>query len=392
MADIYHALGLHMHQPPGNLKLLIDEESWEARQILAAYERPVKYLEQYRDVGRLHVGFSGILLEQFLDPAIVSRYAHIVNIPLMLRRYGEADNIELIGMGYYHPIFPLIPKDDWAEQLIRSRQIMQETFGREPKGFWPPEMAFCMEMIPAIKQAGYEYIVVDSVHVWPLDGGRCVPYKPYLAKYDGHEITVVPRDRDVSNAQESGLDANWFEGEVMNKAGECPPPSLVTTWSDGENGGWFRQMAEQAGFWGHFFAPYMEREREGLPIRPVLLSDYLEEHPPTEGVHVQTGAWNVGSTSGYDFSQWAGSEAQRRAIEEVFQVSKAYHELKGTFDQKSQSNWWSSDAARLLENAHRYVLQSETSCYLFWGDAWVNRVYEVTWHARELLGKAREII
>ena len=59
---ISHALGLHMHQPPGNLKLLIDHHESEAEQIIHCYERAARYAHYCQDVGNLHVGFSGILL------------------------------------------------------------------------------------------------------------------------------------------------------------------------------------------------------------------------------------------------------------------------------------------------------------------------------------------
>src|ERR1035438_10578379 len=55
MADIYHALGLHMHQPLGNLVALHNsDESWEARQILWCYDRPVRMLEGYEDRSEEH--------------------------------------------------------------------------------------------------------------------------------------------------------------------------------------------------------------------------------------------------------------------------------------------------------------------------------------------------
>ena len=154
--NIHHALGLHMHQPPGNLRLLIETNPWEGEQIIRCYERAVRYADIYRDVARLHVGFSGVLLEQLLDPDIVDRYRHIVDIPAFLHRYAEASNVELIGMGYYHPIFPLIPKADWEEQLLRGRAIMEQVFGRAPRGFWPPEMAFSMALVPTLARVGYD--------------------------------------------------------------------------------------------------------------------------------------------------------------------------------------------------------------------------------------------
>ncbi len=388
MNTVYYALGLHMHQPPENLELLIETNQWEAQQIIKCYERAARYAHRYKDVARFQVGFSGILLRQFLDKKIIDRYRQIVDIPEMLELYRSAKNIEIIGMGYYHPIFPLIPSEDWPDQLNRGRQVAQQVFGQSPKGFWPSEMAFCMEMIPALAQAGYEYVVVDHVHVKPLKpAARADSLMPYRARYQGSRITVIPRNRDLSNAQESGMDAIWFINEVGNKLKERPNQAmrpLVTTWSDGENGGWFRQMDEAAGFFGYFFAPLMEKIRErSTNIRLVTLSEFLKKYPPVEEAHVATGAWNVASTSGYDFSQWGGSGSQKKAINALFEASRTYWQLK----QKEKD--LASQAKKNLAAARERLLDAETSCYLFWGDTWIHRIYGKLDQANELLRSVR---
>ncbi len=384
-SNLYHALGLHMHQPPGNLRLLIEAKPRDAEQIMRCYQRPLHYAERYRDCARLHVGFSGVLLDQLLDQQIVDRYRHVLDIPAMLDGYARADNIELIGMGHYHPIFPLIPKSDWPEQLERGRAAVQRAFGRLPHGFWPPEMAFTMEMIPALVEAGYEYVVVDGVHVRPEDGISDV-FRPYQVCHDGVCITVVPRDREVSSAQETGLDANWFQNEVRWRTSGSPRPQeprLVTTWSDGENGNWFRQPSEGAGFFGFFFSPYMELVRGGgYAVTPVLLGAHLIANPALARAQVQTGTWNAGA--GYDFSQWAGSEAQRAAADEVGRLSERYWEL----------------CARLpvgtmvpgLERARTLILEAQTSCFLFWGQAWLPHLYARTGPASAELDAAAAAI
>jgi alpha-amylase/alpha-mannosidase (GH57 family) len=379
---VFHALGLHMHQPPGNLRLLIDENAWEAQQIIRCYDRAARYAHQFRDVARFHVGFSGILLEQFRSKDIIDRYRQFVDIPAMLESYRQATNIEPIGMGYFHPIFPLIPREDWEDHLVSGRQLTAEVFGREPRGFWPPEMAFDMEMVPALAKAGYEYVVVDGVHVKPADDRTPFdPYRPYVARKDGSQIAVIPRDRGISNAQESGMSADWFIGEVTRSVSSSPgagAPRLVTTWSDGENGGWFRNMSEGSNFFGHFFAAFMDRVRSGsTQIRPILISDFLDRNAPEREAIVRTGAWNVGNTSGYDFSQWAGSDQQRRAIDKIFDASRRYWGLTKTA--------LPENARRTLGAARDLILESETSCFLFWGDAWIPKLYERTSRVEELL-------
>jgi alpha-amylase/alpha-mannosidase (GH57 family) len=384
MPAAFHLMGLHMHQPPGNLEFLINNYEWEARQIMLCYDRPLKYAWRYQDVAHFCVGFSGILLEQLQDPNIISRYSAIVDIPKMLDSYRNTPNIEIAGMGYYHPVFPLIPMEDWDEQIERGKKKCLEVFGREPKIFWPPEMAFTKEMIPFLVRNGYEYVIIDGVHVQPESplSREDLLYRAHIAEHDGSKITVIPRDRDLSNAQQSGLDAGWFDGEVRNKTSGATKPCLVTTWTDGENGGWFRQTDEGAGFWGHFFAPYMERVRSGqMSIRPIALPQFIAANPPEGRVQIQTGAWNVGPTSGYDFSQWAGSPAQQNALEEIRRLSRSYHEI---------SRGRSLEALDpALRRAREYILRAETSCYLFWGDSWIPKLYEETKIARQLLGEAK---
>jgi len=373
MSAVYHALGLHMHQPPGNIELLLETNEWEARQIILCYERPLKYAMRYEDVAKIHLGFSGILLEQLCAPKIIKRCSAILDLERMLKGYSEAGGIEFVGMGYYHPLFPLIPMEDWKPQIERWKAKAKE-LGLVAEGFWPPEMGFCMEMIPVLEETGFRYVVVDGVHVKPAKGDKKltmeeIMYKPHIAEYDSSEIIVIPRDRDISNAQESGLDPGWFEHEVMHKTERCRGDCLVTTWSDGENGGWFRQMHEPSGFWGHFFAPYMERVRKGdCPITPIKISDFIEENPPETHVVVRTGAWNVANTSGYDFSQWEGTEKQREGIEELWATSREYHRL-----------------GRKIPEVEEHILRAETSCNLFWGDAWVHRIYEDTKEAKRLM-------
>lgn len=388
---IYHALGLHLHQPPGNLLDILQHAEFEGIGIIHAYDRIVRYAHQYKDVARIHVGISGVLLDQLTDPKVKAAYAPHLDIEGMLRGYREADNIELLGMGHYHPVFPLIPQTDWEEQLVYGRDRITEVFGRKPIGFWPPEMAFTEEMIPAIVKAGYEYLLVDSMHVKPKKAdrdGRSDMLTAYWGQYDKVQLPVIPRNRDISNAQEAGMDAGWFKNEVFHKVKESPHPEqprLICTWSDGENGGWFRRMDESSGFWGHFYTPFMEQVRSGSDIQPVLLSEYLRQHPPADSAKIETGAWNVGHTSGVDFSQWNGTPTQKAGVDELARVSRQYWQL--TENKRVQTD---KSLQRLLAEARKQILEAETSCFLFWGENWVPKLYERTQPAQQLLNEINQ--
>ena len=98
MSEVYHALGLNMHQPLGNLLSLHNSnERWEAKQILWCYDRTTRMLEGYEDVARLHMSFSGTLLKQLEDPAIRETFHDVVDIEDLL---NSAHHLVCNGRGF----------------------------------------------------------------------------------------------------------------------------------------------------------------------------------------------------------------------------------------------------------------------------------------------------
>lgn len=384
MPKIYYALGLHMHQPPLNLDVLIETNQLEAKQIILSYERAVRYAYMYEDVAFLHIGFSGVLLNQLQNPKIIDKYKKFVDIPKMIEMYRCSKNIEILGMGFYHPIFPLIPNYDWSEQLKLGVEIVEKTFGRRPKGFLPSEMAFSMEMIPALKSAGYEYVVIDDVHINPVyfdEKPDC--FKPYLARYKGVGISVIPRNCDISQKQAQGMDEKWFLNEVEKKIREYPGSEsqrLITTWSDGENGYYFRQPNEKEGFYGRFFVPLLDKIKDKKKsIKMISLSDFINKHPANEETIIQTGTGNISQDKGYDFSRWNGSQQQRDSIKKLYKISRKYRGVELNIDQ------FDKESKEQIRRARKYILNAETSCYLFWGDAWLTKMNNILDKADMLL-------
>ena len=131
MSEVYHALGLNMHQPLGNLIALHNsDERWEARQILWCYDRPTRMLEGYEDVARLHMSFSGTLLKQLEDPSVRETFGDVVDVEDFLNRYKHS-NIEFVGTGLYHPVYPLTPPGDWDAQTSWWIGLGQHLLGRD---------------------------------------------------------------------------------------------------------------------------------------------------------------------------------------------------------------------------------------------------------------------
>lgn len=371
-----HALVLNLHQPPFNLEHLLNTNEWEAKEILWALDRIPRSLWGYEDRGRVHLAISGTLLETLTDPAFQSRVYGTVDCGSLLWHLQNRRIIDILGGAYYHPVLPLIPPADRPEHLARWRGIARHLFWREDfHGFWPPEMGFCMEIIPLLKRFGYTYVLVDSEHIDPVTPMRWdeIRYRPHVARYGGEEIVVVVRDRELSDAQESGMDFGWFLHEVWERTKHCDFVPLVTTCTDGDNGGWFRNTNPKGNFWGVFYRELLERMDRDSPIRPVFIHDYLRDHGPTGEVRVRTGAWNTGWHHGGDFRQWTGSPAQRNALKRVAGLSAAIHAARRRIAGECGHD---PGLAHAVEDALWHLLRAETSCNFFWGEAWVERCDE----------------
>ncbi|MCV6637283.1 hypothetical protein [Candidatus Albibeggiatoa sp. nov. NOAA] len=385
---IHHALVLNLHQPSGNLEHLLKQHFWEAKEILWALDRIPRSLWGYEDVARVHLAMSGTLLETLKRPEFQEQVYGITKTGDLLWQLQNTQIFNILGTGYYHPVFPLIPRADWSEQMQRWQQLGQHLFWRNQfNGFWPPEMGFCMEMIPYLKRLGYRYVLVDAEHVEPIDkmSWHEIRYRPHIAQYEGDEIIVVVRDRELSNAQESGMDFGWFEHEAHERTKWCNFEPLITTCTDGDNGGWFRNTNLSSNFWYVFYRQFLDEVRQGYTeLRPTFIDDYLDKHGAHGRVKVCTAAWNTGWHDGVNFVQWTGSEAQKQALERVAQISAAFHELKN----HSQEAQHSEHFQHVLSEAHWHLLRAETSCHFFWGESWVSRCHSDLDVVEQLLTQA----
>ena len=99
---------------------------------------------------------------------------------------------------------------------------MEEVLGRVPRGYWPPESVFSMEMVPALVDLGYEYVLLGSSTLVAEDDQPVDPYRTYQLAHKSDSITVVPWDAGFSLAQQRGLDAPWLADELRNGVSQSP--------------------------------------------------------------------------------------------------------------------------------------------------------------------------
>jgi len=396
---LHLAVVLHMHQPRYNMTGH-SYESEMARdvfsQTLHPYTYPASVLQKV-DNAKITINFTGTLIEQLDELSGVGFDPRLRGLWDAYREACRLGRAEFTGCGYYHPLFPLIPGEDAERQIEAHFDIYEKTFGGRPEGFWLPELAFSMKLIPTLARAGVKWALVDGPHVVNANREKDwsqLTYRPHYVEFEGQRIIIVPRDRIISIAQQSGYDPKWLKNEITQRIQPRNDGDfLLTVATDGENG-WFRHQGENAGFWGWFFEPLLhllKKEADFDFIRLTTITDYLKEHPPRDTVKVEDGSWNVPDTSDDGrFLKWTGDEQRQKTWNHVLETSRLVHEA-----QKKASSLGTQCAPEvedLLEEAWRWILMSEASDNFWWGSQdWLNRSIVASSKGREKVDEALKL-
>lgn len=396
---LHLAVVLHMHQPRYNMTGP-SYESDMARdvfnQTLHPYTYPATVLQK-SDNAKVTINFTGTLIEQLNELSRVGfdpRLNGLWDAYRETRRLGRAD---FTGCGYYHPIFPLIPEEDAQKQIETHFELCEKTFGGKPEGFWVPELAFSMKIIPSLARAGIKWVLVDGPHVVNANKEKDsfqLMYKPHYAEFEGQRIIIVPRDRIISIAQQSGYNPLWMKNEIVQRVQpKNDGDFLLTVATDGENG-WFRHQGENAGFWGWFFEPLLyllKKDADFGFIKLTTITEYLKEHPPQDTVKVEDGSWNVPDTSDDGrFLKWTGDEQRQKTWNHVLETSRLVLEAQNKVG--SLGSGCASEVKTLLGEAWRWLLMAEASDNFWWGSQdWLGRSIVGSSKAREKINEAMRL-
>jgi alpha-amylase/alpha-mannosidase (GH57 family) len=180
---IYWAQLLHFYQPPTQVPSIL-------RKICDESYRPLLHVFEEYPKARATINFNGVLSDMLMDCG----HGDVID---GLRRLAEKGQLEFTGTGKYHPILPLIPKDEVKRQIDLNTQTNRRSFGKAyaPRGFFPPEMCYSGDILQPVIKSGYRWIILSGIACpaeWPVD-------IVYSAQCEGQEIAVFFRDDVLSN-------------------------------------------------------------------------------------------------------------------------------------------------------------------------------------------------
>ena len=170
-------LGVHAHQPIGNFPQVLEDA--HAR----CYRPFLQTLHRYPEF-RFAMHVSGWLLE-FL-------FARFPEDMALLREMVERGQVEMFGGGDMEPVLAVIPSRDRTGQLLALSDRLERLTHRRPRGAWLTERVWEATVVPALVDAGIEYVTVDDYHF--LCAGRVAEELDgyYTTEEDGRSLDLFP--------------------------------------------------------------------------------------------------------------------------------------------------------------------------------------------------------
>jgi 4-alpha-glucanotransferase len=102
--------------------------------------------------------------------------------------------IELLGGGYYNPVFPLLFPLDRSGQIERLTAELRRTTGKRPRGMTLCSSIWDNSLVTCLQTCGMEYVQLDSSLIPPAKQW----YLPLIVSEQGRSIKVLPVFRTLS--------------------------------------------------------------------------------------------------------------------------------------------------------------------------------------------------
>ncbi len=315
--------------------------------------------------------------------------------------------LEMVAFGYNHPLMPLIDNLDIQKQIEKHKASFAVNFPGMPysKGIFPPENAFQEQIIPALKAAGLDWVMIDNQHMdracigqpwakassvvepnkadqinpdpkdWKALSGLWAPipisaawgHRPHWIKYVDpssgieYKMVAIPTSTFFGNEDaRGGFGALNYENTMSQlESYNTDPlhPILIVLHHDGDNYG-----GGTDSYYGSNFDSFVSWLNAN-PTRFVCstIQDYLNQFPPAaeDVIHVEAGSWS-GAGSDPEFLKWNGDPTNGYSPDRnSWSVITATSNIVKTAEQINPA---SADT----KSAWDYLMTGETSCYWYW--------------------------
>jgi len=439
------ACALHMHQPTipagengeliSHLQYMFEHTSegdnHNAEPFAQCYKRLAQIIPSLIDEGydpKIMLDYSGNLLWGIEQ---MGREDILASLKLLTCDKAVQPHVEWLGTFWSHAVASSTPPSDFKLQITAWQHHFSSLFGEDAlhrvNGFSLPEMHLpnepdvLFQLIKALKECGYRWLMVQEHSVQNLDGSSLRDEQKYIPNMlkaqgsNGDTISILSLIKTQgSDTKLVGQMQPYYEAIGLNKQnlGQHIIPSLVSQIADGENGGVMMNEFPQAfiqaykrigpkndisptiAMNGSEYLDFLETldidennypliqavgqdriwEKISGPITPSFVEKAINE------LKEEDQSFSLSGASWTNDLSW--EDGYKNVLEPISKLSSYFHQ---TFDHLIVQNP-SLTKNHSYQEALLYLLLLETSCFRYWGQG------KWTEYAKTIFEKGEEVL
>lgn len=281
MKKVNFLFGIHNHQPVGNFEGVFKDCFQKS------YLPFIEILERHPGI-RISLHYSGPLLEwiEKNEPVFLDRIKALV----------EKGQVEMLGGGFYEPIFSILPERDVMGQIEMLTEYTEKKFGYRPKGVWLAERVWDPSLPKVMAQKGIKYTILDDTHFFYAGLEEKEVFGYYVTEKEGYTVSVFPINKFLRDAIPFKIPEEtirYFK-ELLQERDEVG----ITFADDGEKFGVWpgtHQWVYKEKWLENFFSLL---EENSSWINMVTFSEYLERYPSKGRIYLPTASYE-------EMAEWA---------------------------------------------------------------------------------------
>jgi alpha-amylase len=256
-----------------------------------AYGPLIENLFKYSTI-KFTLHFSGNLLEWFLKnkPDIIKK----------LKIMSKRGQIEIIGGGYYEPIFSIIPYRDRIAQMKKLSNLIKAEFGLEVNGAWLSERVWEPNYPSFLSDAGLKYVIVDDNHLRSCGLMEEDTLYTYITEDEGKSIRIFPINEPLRYL--TPWKPTYYTIDYLKKIANDEGTRMALLIDD----------AEKMGVWGTthdicyvegcghtdgdnkkpFIPAFFEQISKNKWIKSITLSEYMKKYPARGLIYFPTASYD----------------------------------------------------------------------------------------------------
>ena len=169
---------------------VLSTSSTPEQQYQKIYKKLISFLYQ-NPSAKIAFSFSGSQLEWF-----ETKHPEFLQI---LRELLSRKQIEILGGGYYNPVFPLLAPVDRSGQIELFTAELRRLTGKRPRGISILSSVWDNSLIPCFQNCGMEWLELDS----SIIPSQNLHYLPQILSEQGKSLKVLPVYRNLTDTKKS---------------------------------------------------------------------------------------------------------------------------------------------------------------------------------------------